>query len=127
MGRHLALVPPLSPAPPPQSVAEVIGAVARVLDRRGLRLEIGIEGTGGVELDIDAASTTFDAFRVRAAAYSPLSVAGHPFEFGLSAMIPRAEFLTTDGFEQAQAEAVLKLMEKLRPHPAEFEIPRSQP
>lgn len=121
--RHLRLVPTPDLAPAPELAhAHTIQSAAHSLRRRGLRLEVTITDEDGVEIVVDPASATARGFAVRAEAFHRIR---NPFggnaavRIGVSDPVPRDEFLNRDGEARrsAEAEAVLDLMQQLRPHP----------
>lgn len=102
--------------------------------RRGLSLELTIVDEDGVELSADPASTTVPAFVVQAAAHTHssrverhlavLTGTGGLVKVGVSDPVPRDRYLADSASHRsAEAEAVLDLIQQLRPHPSEVLIP----
>lgn len=95
--------------------------------RRSLHLLVTITDEDGEELDVDPASTTARGFAVRAEA---IPADHRAFKYvttvrvGVSDPIPRDEFLADASLRRsAEAEAILDLMQQLRPHPSEVLVP----
>lgn len=92
-----------------------------------MRIEVTVTDEDGVELSVDPASTTTRAFAVRAEAFTrTLNPFGSntPVQVGVSSPVARAKFLADSAERRrAEADAVLDLMQQLRPRSLEVLIP----
>ena len=125
--RHLRLVPTPDLTGPELVHAQALQQAAAYMARRSLHLLVTITDEDGEELDVDPASTTARGFAIRAEA---IPADHRAFKYvdtvkvGVSDPIPRDEFLTDPSLRRsAEAEAVLDLMQQLRPHPSEVLVP----
>lgn len=125
--RHLRLVPTPDLTGPELVHAQALQQAAAYMARRSLHLLVTITDEDGEELDVDPASTTARGFAVRAEA---IPADHRAFKYvttvkvGVSDPIPRDEFLTDPSQRRsAEAEAILDLMQQLRPHPSEVLVP----
>ncbi|WP_331436452.1 hypothetical protein RND64_04560 [Gordonia sp. w5E2] len=125
--RHLRLVPTPDLAGPELAHAQTMQTAAAYMHRRNLHLLVTITDEDGVELDVDPASTTARGFAVRAEALPASHMAFQHIasvKVGVSDPIPRDEFLSDPSQRRsAEAEAVLDLLQQLRPHPSEVLVP----
>lgn len=132
--RHLRLVPTPDLAGPELLHAQAVQQAASYLARRGLSLEVTIVDEDGVELSAEPAATAARGFAARAEAHTHrsrserhlavLTGTGGLVKVGVSDPVPRDEFLADPAKRRSvEAEALLDLIQQLRPHPSEVQVP----